>query len=403
MSDTHRALVEALAVITALPWLLASLYLLVLTTLAWKPATRSGSPSMLRFDLLVPAHDEALGIGDTVRSLLAVNYPGKLRRVVVIADNCVDDTAQVARQAGAIVIERHEPLRRGKGYALAAGFAWSRREGFADAVVVVDADSLVSKNLLSAFASRLEAGAMAIQATYGVRNPGASSRTRLMTIALAAFHQVRSLGRERLGLSCGLRGNGMCLRSTLLDLVPYDAFSLVEDVEYGLRLGRAGHRVVYAHEALVRGEMVSGEQAAGTQRHRWEHGRHLLRALHGWPLLRDAVVQRDAVMFDLAIDLLVPPLGQLTLFIVLGAFAWSAVWWVAGVGVAAVCAFAISFGCLIVYVGRGWAYSGTGARGLADLALAPAFVAWKLLHVRRAPGLRDTEWVRTARAQRSPR
>ena len=98
----------------------------------------------------------------------------------------------------------------------------------------MDADTLVSPNLLRAFAARLDAGAAAVQARYGVRNPDASWRTRLMAIAFALFHDLRSLGRERLGLSAGLRGNGMCFSTRLLREVPHQAFSVVEDLEYGL-------------------------------------------------------------------------------------------------------------------------------------------------------------------------
>src|SRR5439155_20947412 len=112
-----------------------------------------------------------------------------------------------------------------------------------DAVVVVDADTSVSENLLLAFASRLETGAAACQSDNVVRNPDASWRTRLLAVALVLFNSVRSLGRERLGLSTGLRGNGMCLSARLLREAPHDAVSVVEDLEYGIRIGLAGHRV----------------------------------------------------------------------------------------------------------------------------------------------------------------
>ena len=122
--------------------------------------------------------------------------------------------------------------------------------------MVVDADTVVSRNLLSAFAARFERGASAVQADYGVRNPHASWRTRMMAIALAAFHGVRSAARERLGLSCGLRGNGMAFTKALLHAHPPAAFSIVEDLEYGIQLGYAGIRVEYVPEARVLGQMA---------------------------------------------------------------------------------------------------------------------------------------------------
>ena len=217
-----------------------SLYLAVLALLSWPPkAPVAPSPPSVRFDFVVPAHNESMGIAATVKSLQDVDYPKDLFRVLVVADNCTDDTAVKAREAGAVVLERQSAELRGKGYALAHAFQKCLAEG-ADAVVVVDADTLVSKNLLSAFAARLVWGNVAVQAHYGVQNPNASWRTRLMRIALSMFHQVRSIGRERLKVSAGLRGNGMCLRTSLLREAPHDAYSLVEDLEYGIRLGRKG-------------------------------------------------------------------------------------------------------------------------------------------------------------------
>ncbi len=318
---------SALLVLATLPVFGCALYLFVLTVNSWRsfsvPAPRAPT---LRFDLVVPAHDEAAGVAQTVHSLLAVDYPVALRRVVVVADNCTDATAERAREAGATVLERTDPTHPGKGRALAHAFAFSLADGFADAVVVVDADTLVSRNLLSAFDARLVAGARALQADYGVRNPEASWRTRLMRIALAAFHQVRSLGRARLGASCGLRGNGMGFRTSILRDVPARAFSLVEDLEYGLHLGRAGVRVDYAPEVTVQGEMVSSAAASRSQRLRWEAGRAELRRTQAWPTLRDAFAQRNALLFDLALDLLVPPLAQLVTVIVVGVMVTASLW-----------------------------------------------------------------------------
>ncbi len=392
------AAAAALAVL-AVPVVTWGLYLGTLGLLSRRlPPPAAPAPPTLRFDLVVPAHDEAAGIGATVKSLLALDYPAALRRVLVVADNCTDDTAAKAREAGAVVLERSDAERRGKGYALAHAFAQSQADGVADAVVVVDADTLVSPNLLHAFAARLAAGEVAVQAHYGVQNPGASWRTRLMRIALAMFHQVRGVARERLQVSAGLRGNGMCFGAPLLREVPHDAFSLVEDLEYGIRLGRRGYRVAYAAEADVLGEMVSGEKASRSQRHRWEHGRAQMLRLHGWPLMRDALAQRSALLFDLAMDVLVPPLSRVVAFGVLGAGAAAVLVAFTGSGQVAAAAFGASLAGVAVYVVAGWWHSGTGLRGLLDLALAPAYVAWKvLLAVQGRATKKPTEWVRTTR------
>lgn len=398
MIDIAGPLVELALLMLSAPVLIWALYLGLLAMLSWplRPPAPPSPPS-LRFDVVVPAHNESLGIGATVKNLKDLEYPPELFRVVVVADNCTDDTAAKAREAGALVLERKNAELRGKGYALAHAFERSLAEPV-DAVVVVDADTLVSRNLLSAFAARLVQGQVAVQAHYGVQNPNASWRTRLMRIALSMFHQVRGIGRERLGVSAGLRGNGMCFRTSLLREVPHDAFSLVEDLEYGIRLGRRGFRVAYAPEADVLGEMVSGEAASRSQRHRWEHGRALMLRQNGWPLLRDGLLKRSGLLIDLAMDVLVPPLSRVVGLWALGAVGSWSLFLLTGHGVWARGAFGFALLPLTLYVGAGWLHSGTGLLGLVDLALAPAYVFWKVMLTFRAPKARkQTEWIRTKR------
>ena len=387
---------ELILALAAAPLLVASGYLCLLALVSRRGNALLGARINPRFDIVVPAHDEEQNIAGTVRSLLAIDYPRDRFRVLVVADNCADQTAARARSAGAEVLERTDPERRGKGYALAFGFAESLA-GSAGAVVVVDADTVVSPNLLRAFAARLEQGAAAVQADYGVRNPDASWRTRLMTIALAMFHILRSLGRARLRVSCGLRGNGMCFTHAVLREVPHEAFSLVEDLEYGIRLGEAGHRVHYAAEAHVLGEMVAAGSGAATQRTRWERGRMQMARLHGPRLLRLTLARRDRVLLDLALDVLVPPLSILAGSALLGlscAVALSI--YRQSVGPALYAWSAAALG-LFVYLLRGWQLSGTGARGLADLLFAPAYLGWRLALALRRTGRRGDEWVRTKR------
>lgn len=351
----------------------------------------------LCFDIVVPACDEESGITATIAALRGLDYPKDRYRVLVIADNCTDATARLAAEAGAVVLERRDPERRGKGYALAHAFAQVERDDLADAVVVIDADSTVSPNLLRAFARRFDAGAGVVQASYGVRRPEATWRARLMVIALSLFHGVRSLGRERLGLSTGLRGNGMGFTRDVLRRVPADAFSVVEDVEYGIKLAEAGYRVEYVHEAQVLGDMAPRGPAAATQRRRWEGGRAAVARAYGPRLLRDGLTRLDATRVDLAIDLLVPPLSSLALAATLGAAA--AVAWHAAVGGSAIVVvpWLLSIGLLTAYVLRGVALSGAGLRGLLTLVWAPVYVVWKIgLRLRRSPHA-SHEWVRTAR------
>lgn len=382
----------------AIPAVLACGYLFMLTLLSAKLPIPASSSRRIKFDVIVPAHNESSIIAHTVASLKKIDWPAELHRLIVVADNCSDDTASIARQAGAEVLERHDTSLRGKGYALNFAFKDSAARGFAEAVVVIDADAEVSTNLLSAIAARLEQGAQAVQVHYGILNPNVTWRTRLITIAKSAFHSVRSRARERLGVSCGIRGNGWCVTHKLLQQVPYQAFSLTEDVEYGIELGIAGFRVYYAEEAHSDAEMVSGEQAARKQRQRWEDGRFQLIRSKTWRLLVESFRQPSKVCLDLALDLMVLPLSYVVINValllvtslILMSIDHSMDWvWV-------------SIGCLtalVLHVMRGWQLSGTGIQGLIDFAHAPGFLLWKLVLMLRR---RDSkEWVKTEREKRA--
>jgi 1,2-diacylglycerol 3-beta-glucosyltransferase len=387
----------------SLPVLAWTGYLAMLALLSRRnPVPPYPAPPKTRFDVVVPAHDEESGIAATVESLLALDYPPELRRVIVVADNCGDSTAKEAKRAGASVIERHDSTRLGKGYALEYAFERILAEGVSDAVAVIDADTVVTPNLLQAFAARLTAGACAAQAEYGVGNRAASWRTRLMHIALTLFHDVRSRARERLRLSAGLRGNGMMFATSLLRSVPHDAFSIVEDVEYGIKLGLAGHRIHYVGEAQVLAEMASGSAAAGTQRRRWEGGRWLLARRHVPRLLAIGMRRRSLTVLDLAADLLVPPLSYVALALVAGLAAASA--WVAFGGGASWCLvpWCVSAAAFAVYVGRGVWLARVGPRVILDLLWAPLYVVWKVALALRATASAQGEWVRTARETKKP-
>jgi cellulose synthase/poly-beta-1,6-N-acetylglucosamine synthase-like glycosyltransferase len=212
---------------------------------------------------------------------------------------------------------------------------------------------------------------------------------------LGSFHRLRSRARERLQLSCGIRGNGWSITHGLLHQVPYRAYSLTEDIEYGIDLGLAGYRVHYADEAHVAAMMVPGEQAAGTQRQRWEHGRlHLIRS-KTLSLLRAAMGPGGGVCLDLALDLLVLPLSYVAVNVAaLIVLASAALLWESSMEIW----LWLGLGCgmsLLLYVLRGWQLSGVGILGLLDLIRAPSFVLWKVLLMLRAH--ESAEWVRTKR------
>ncbi len=392
-------IIDVALVLLALPTLLASGYLFLLASLSHRSGPAPRPAGRLRFVVVVPAHDEELGIERTVRSLQALDWPADRFRVVVVADNCSDRTAERAAAAGAEVLVRAEPTRRGKGYALRHAFERILERDGTDAVVVIDADAVVSPNLLAAFAARLEAGARAVQASSGVLNPDDSWRTRLMAIALTLVGDVRALGRERLRVSCGLRGIGMCLSVGALRSVPYQAFSIVEDAEYCVSLARAGIRVHFAGEGRVSSEMVSSGAAARSQRLRWEEGRRALARSEALALLRDGLERRDRVLLDLGVDLLVPPLARVSAYAAAGSLAASALAGMGSAGAIVLAPWLLCCAFLAAYVARGVQLSGLGLRGVAALAWAPIFMVWKMRLLAKPSRSGAREWVRTARVE----
>ena len=234
-----------------------------------------------------------------------------LFRVLVVADNCTDRTARAAAGARA---RRcwfgQDPERRGKGYALAFAFASLpdrrvRRRGRGRRC----RHRGLEEPAAGVRGAVRRAGPRCVQADYGVRNPHSSWRTRLMTIALAAFHGVRSVARERLGLSCGLRGNGMGFSKAVLDAHPPQRLldRRRPGVRHSARL-RAAFASAYVHEARVLGHMAVTESASRSQRRRWERGRQaLVRAHVPAPAAEAPGASDGTVLLDLALDLLVPP------------------------------------------------------------------------------------------------
>jgi hypothetical protein len=248
-----------------------------------------GERSIRQIAIVIPAHDEEKTIGSAVASLLACDRTSCAISIHVIADNCTDDTAGAAVRAGARLIERHDTERRGKGHALAYAFERVLEDESVDAILVIDADSRVDANFLSECEAAFARGSHAIQAGYQIGNPEASDRVRLVAIAFRAFNVLRPRARSRLGLSCGILGNGFGLARATVERVPYTARSVVEDLEYHLELVKAGLRVDFLEGTTVRADQPLGDAAEKTQRARWEGGRFRMIREHAPKLLAEVV------------------------------------------------------------------------------------------------------------------
>jgi hypothetical protein len=282
--------------------------LLAAAALPRSRAPRSSPDGRLHLAVLVPAHDEEGGIAQAVGALRAAAYPADRRRVVVIADNCTDATAQEARAAGAEVWERDDPDHRGKGPALSWALGKLLDGGAPpDAVVFVDADCLASPNLLEALDDALAAGADVVQADYVVSNPDESPVAALRFAGFRLVNTLRPLGLSRLGLSAGLLGSGMAMRRAVLQAVPWSAFGVTEDREYHLELVANGYRVAFASEASVQSAMPTTHASAESQQLRWEAGNVALARAWVPRLVHEGVRARDVGRLHAAAAMLVAP------------------------------------------------------------------------------------------------
>lgn len=285
-------------------------YQLILTLLAFKTKHIEDFTTVKtrRFAIVVPAYNEEKVISKTVYSLSGLIYPKNFYDLYVIADNCTDNTAKVARNLGAIVLERANPEQRGKGYALRWAFDQIiHSEKQYDAIVVFDSDSLASGNYLDVMNYYLEQGKEVIQSSdLVIPQPGiwSSEATR---IGFLLTNYVKPLGRKSLGLPMGLRGNGMCFSIDHLKKHPWEAWSLTEDLEYGLKLLIQDVDIHFAPEAYVWAQMPVNASNAESQRRRWEMGRHEIIRKYSPLFLKGAIRKRSLKFFDALVDLLTPP------------------------------------------------------------------------------------------------
>jgi len=254
------------------------------------------------FAIIIPAHDEESVISALVENCGQLDYPKEMYDTFVIADNCTDNTAQVATAAGAAVWKRFNDQERGKGYAMEWAFnrLYSLQKKY-DAVVVIDADNLVSLNYLRIMNQRLLQGDKIIQGYLDSKNPDDTWITRSIHVGYVITNRFWQLAKYNLNLSCALGGTGMCIAVDMLRKFGWGANSLTEDLEFQVKALLNGFRVTWAHEAKVFDEKPLTMKQSMQQRQRWMQGHCTVASRYLPKLLWQGIRQRDLALLDAAI------------------------------------------------------------------------------------------------------
>ena len=344
--------------------------------------------------ILVPAHDEALGIGATLETLLP--QLTEKDRIVVVADNCSDETAAISRRFGVTVIERQDTELLGKGYALDYGLRFIEKEP-PDVVVVVDADCIVHQGTIEQIACLAVAVARPVQVTYLMEQPtNPGPKDAVSALAFMVKNLVRPSGLARLNLPCLLTGTGMAFPWSVLQNVTLASSNIVEDMQLALDLAISGSAPIFCQSGRVIGRLPAQTQAAKSQRTRWEHG-HLQTLLTQVPKLFQASIrQKRFDLLALALDLCIPPLSVLVMIWV--AVTGSAVF-AATLGASWVPTIILVLEGLLIFISivGAWAKFGRADLPMLTLLAVPFYVLWKIPLYFSFLLRRQTKWVRTER------
>lgn len=384
-------LFSTLLVVILLPVLVLFVQVLLACLTVRLPASTQGTRP--RLAVLVPAHNESSVVVATLKSILPQLREGD--RLLVVADNCSDDTAELVRATGAEVVERSNEQQRGKGYALDFGVRHLAGDA-PDVLIIVDADCCVGEGSIERLAICCMESGRPIQSLDLMRAPeGSGLKVQIAEFAWCVKNLVRPTGWARLGLPCQLMGTGMAFRWRDLPLIDLASGHIVEDMKMGLDFCRSGMPPLFCPDALVTSYFPRSDEGLTTQRTRWEHG-HLGVILETPKWFVESIRRGNWNLLAMTLDLLVPPLALLAL--ILGAafaLAWL-VFFLCGVLEPALIATA-GMAMLGVAVLLAWRQFGRGILSFSTLLYAPFYALKKIPLYLGFLIKRQVEWVRSKR------
>ncbi len=293
--DTSRILTYTVYIITIY-------YLCISFFGIWRKKDNREVRPKKNFALIVAAHNEEIVIGDIVESLKRLDYPKELYDIFVIADNCTDKTALKAKEKGAIVYERENKEKRGKGYALEWMFdKIFKLEKKYDAIAIFDADNLAHKNFLKEMNKKLCEGFKVVQGYLDSKNPEDTWITGSYSISFWSNNRMFQLARSNIGLSSQLGGTGFCIDVEILKNLGWGATCLTEDLEFTCKLVLAGYKVGWAHDAIIYDEKPLMLSQSWWQRKRWMQGFADVASKYFFKLLKKSITSFSFITLDCAL------------------------------------------------------------------------------------------------------
>ena len=260
-----------------------------------------------KFALIIAAHNEEVVIGNLIESMLKLDYPKEMYDIFVIADNCTDNTAKIARGYNVNVCERNVSDKRGKGYALEWMFdKLFKMEEQYDAIAIFDADNLVHKNFLKEINSKMLQGYKVVQGYIDSKNPNDSWIAAAYSIAFWTQNRMFQLARANVGFSNQIGGTGFAIETDTLRELGWGATCLTEDLEFTCKLVLNGEKVGWAHDAIIYDEKPLKLAQSWSQRKRWMQGFTDVASRYFFKLLKKSIVERKFYMFDCALYVLQP-------------------------------------------------------------------------------------------------
>ena len=311
MQSIGSLLLLIVVLLAAFPVLVLCVEIIAAVCLSKQPSLANAPLGRPRIGVLIPAHNEGIGLRPTLE-----NVKSQLRetdRLLVVADNCTDDTGAIATSLGVEIIERQDPVRVGKGYALDRGirhFALDPPE----VLIIVDADCTFGEGSIDKLAIVCYAENRPVQALNLMKAPEELPGTfQLAEFAWRVKNWIRPLGLKALNLPCQLTGTGMAFPWEIIRSARLATGEIVEDLKLGMELARAGKLALFFPLASVVSYFPTSQEGIDSQKKRWQQGHLNMIAGLAPRMIRDAIINRDVHLLMLALDLTVPPLFFLAL------------------------------------------------------------------------------------------